>query len=151
MMKQPARSSQEYETYLRLSDFDSSTAGKMHYYVVGYLVGMGRKKRPAQQDIWRDLRSLAYVGLCENSKNLKQYGEAIENCRRALRYDSTDPFAHYLLGLNYAYEAESTGSLEMLAAAGRSFRTMLEINPDLKEAKYARENLEEIDRVLRAR
>lgn len=149
MKKQAAESSAEYETYLRMSDFDNGMAGKLNYYVVGYLAGLGRKKRASQRDIWEELRSLSYVGLCENAKNLKQFGTAIRHCQRALRYDPTDPFAHYLLGLSYSYEAESTGSLELLAAARRSFRTMLEINPNLKEAAFARENLEEIDRALR--
>jgi tetratricopeptide (TPR) repeat protein len=150
MKKQSALSSSEYETYLRLSDFDNGMAGRLNYYVVGYLAGMGRKKRAAQQDIWLELRSLAYVGMCENSKDLKQYETAIQHCRRALRYDPSDPFAHYLLGLSYSYQAEITGSLELLAAAKRSFRNMLDINPHLKEAAYAKANLEEIDRALRA-
>jgi tetratricopeptide (TPR) repeat protein len=150
MKKQSAASTSEYETYLRLSDFDTGMAGKLNYYVVGYLAGMGRKRRAAQQDIWQELHSLAYVGMCENAKDLKQYETAIQHCRRALRYDPSDPFAHYLLGLSYTYQAELTGSLELLAAAKRSFRNMLDINPDLKEAAYAKANLEEIDRALRA-
>ena len=48
---------QQFNEYLRLSDFDSKLAGKINYYVLGYLVGMGRKKRAAQTDIWRELRA----------------------------------------------------------------------------------------------
>ena len=40
--------SSEYTEYLRLSDFDSKLAGKMNYYVLGYLAGIGKKKRAAK-------------------------------------------------------------------------------------------------------
>ena len=63
----------EYDSYLRLSNFDSKLAGQLNYYVLGFLVGMGRKKRAAQQDIWKDLRSLAYYGMCDSEGKLKHY------------------------------------------------------------------------------
>src|SRR5262249_39556094 len=53
----------EYLEYLRLSDFDSKLLGKLDYYVKGFLIGKGKKTRASQQDIWKDLRSLAYFGL----------------------------------------------------------------------------------------
>jgi tetratricopeptide (TPR) repeat protein len=149
MHGKPAESTPEYLAYLRLSDFDSKLAGKLNYYVGGFLIGYGRKKRAAQRDIWKDLRSLAYFGLCENAKNLKQYNEAIGYCRQAINYDPEDAFAYYLLGLNYAYQAQSAGSLEMLAAAKRSFQQMLDLNPDLAESEFARKNLASIDQALR--
>ena len=33
----------EYTEYLRLSDFDSKLAGKMNYYVLGFLAGSARR------------------------------------------------------------------------------------------------------------
>jgi len=150
MSGKSAESSREYEEYLRLSDFDSKLAGKLNYYVAGYLIGFGRKKRAAQTDIWRDLRSLAYFGLCENCKNLKQYEAAIGQCRKAINYDPGDAFTHYLLALNYAYEGKRTGSLEMLAAARRSFQTMLDLNAEIEQAQFARQNIAAIDQALRA-
>ena len=145
-----AESSGEYQAYLKLSDFDSKLAGKLNYYVGGFLIGFGRKKRAAQRDIWKDLRSLAYFGLCENAKNLKQYDDAIASCRQAIVYDPGDAFSHYLLGLNYAYQAQQTGSLESLAAARRSFENMLNLNADLEEAQFARKNIAAIDSALRS-
>jgi len=150
MSAKPADSSPEYLAYLKLSDFDSKLAGKLNYYVAGFLIGYGRKKRAAQRDIWQDLRSLAYFGLCENSKNLKKYDEAIPYCQRSLAYDPEDAFTHYLLGLNYSYQAQKTGSLELLAAARVSFQKMLTINPDLEEAGFARKNLTAIEGALAA-
>lgn len=150
MSGKPAESTPEYLSYLKLSDFDSKLAGKLNYYVGGFLIGYGRKKRAAQRDIWKDLRSLAYFGLCENAKNMKQFSEAIGYCRQAITFDPEDAFAHYLLGLNYAYQAQAAGSLEMLAAARRSFQQMLNLNPDLAESEFARKNLVSIDQALRA-
>jgi tetratricopeptide (TPR) repeat protein len=150
MSGKPAESSPEYLSYLKLSDFDSKLAGKLNYYVAGFLIGYGRKKRAAQRDIWQDLRSLAFFGLCENSKNLKRYDEAIPYCQRSLTYDPQDAFTHYLLGLNFSYQAQKTGSLELLAAARVSFQKMLTLNPDLEEAGFARKNMTAIDSALAA-
>ncbi|MBA3973122.1 MAG: hypothetical protein C0504_02755 [Candidatus Solibacter sp.] len=150
MSSKPAESSPEYLTYLKLSDFDSKLAGKLNYYMAGFLIGYGRKKRAAQRDIWQDLRSLAFFGLCENAKNLKLYGEAITYCQRSLTYDPGDAFTHYLLGLSYSYQAQKTGSIELLAAARVSFQKMLTLNPDLEEAGFARKNVAAIDGALAA-
>ncbi len=142
------QSIQEYEEYLRLSDFNSKLAGKLNYYVLGFLIGHGKKKRAAQQDIWRDLRSLAYFGICDSYRKLNKYDEAIRYCRRSLSYDPEDPYVHYALGLAYAREAQNAGSLELLAAACKHFRTMLDINPYMAEAEYARKNIASIQGYL---
>src|SRR5262249_14097877 len=86
---------------LRLSDFDSKLAGQMNYYVVGFLVGLGKKKRAAQTDTWRDLRSLAFFGMCDAERNQQHYETAIAYCQKSLSYDQNDPYAHYALGLCY--------------------------------------------------
>lgn len=143
-------SSQEYLSYLRLSDFDSKLAGKMNYYVVGFLVGMGKKKRAAQTDTWKDMRSLAYFGLCDSARKQKEYDSAIGFCQKSLTYDPTDPYVHYALALAYMHKADQTGSLEALAAARKHFHDMLNINSDIAEAQYAKQNLKNIDQVLQA-
>lgn len=141
----------EYTEYLRLSNFDSKLAGQMNYYVVGFLVGLGKKKRAAQTDTWKDLRSLAYFGLCDDERKQSQWEPAIAYCQKSLAYDKNDPYTHYALGLCYAHQAQATGSLETLSAAAQHFRRMIEINGDLEEAKYARANLKSIDDALTAR
>jgi len=138
----------EYGNYLRLSNFESGLAGQLNYYVVGFLVGLGRKNRPAQEDIWKDLRSLAYFGLCDSERKQSLYTQAIEDCQKALTYDSKDPFSHYALAMAYSQQAVSTGNREMIAAALQHFRAMLEIDPDLEQASYARQNIANIERVL---
>jgi tetratricopeptide (TPR) repeat protein/uncharacterized caspase-like protein len=143
------RSVAEYNEYLRLSDFDSKLAGKMNYYVLGFLAGFGKKKRAAQPDIWKDLRSLAYFGICDNQRKLSDYDAAINSCQRALAYDPEDPYVHYALGLVYARKAQVTGQIETLPAARQHFAAMLKLNSDMSEAEYARKNIASIDAALK--
>jgi tetratricopeptide (TPR) repeat protein len=138
----------EYKEYLQLSDFDSKLAGQVNYYVLGFLAGFGKKKRAAQQDIWRDLRSLAYFGICDCERNLANFDAAITSCQKALAYDSKDPYAHYALGLSYMRQAVKTNSIAELGPALRHFQQMLAINPDLGEAEFARKNVANIQQAL---
>src|ERR1035441_6961265 len=84
-----------YDEYLKLSDFDSKLAGKLNYYVLGSLVGMGRKKRVAERDIWNDYHNMAWYGICECERKAANLDTAIADCQKALTYDAKDPFAHY--------------------------------------------------------
>jgi len=138
----------EYGNYLRLSNFDSKLAGQLNYYVLGFLIGAGRKKRAAQHDIWKDLRSLAYFGMCDCENKLKHFGEAIEDCQKALTYDPQDPYTHYSLALAFASQGKRTRDCGMLAAALPHFRSMLQIDPDLEEASYARQDIRNIENYL---
>ena len=142
--------SQEYTEYLRLSDFDSKLAGRMNYYVLGYLAGVGRKKRAAQTDTWRDLRSLAYFGLCDSERKQNHFDLGVAYCQKSLAYDSKDPYTHYALALCYARQGAQSNSREILAAAQKHFQTMLDLNGDLDEAKFARQNLQNIAAFLNA-
>jgi tetratricopeptide (TPR) repeat protein len=143
-----AESVPEYNEYLRLSDFDSKLAGKVNYYVMGFLVGMGRKKRANLRDVWKELRSLAYFGLCDSERRTGEFDLAIQHCQQAVSYDPEDPYAHYALALAFGKKGEQDGTVETYAAARKHFRAMLDINPDLEEAKIARKNVEAIDAVL---
>jgi hypothetical protein len=143
--------SAEYTEYLRLSDFDSKLAGRMNYYVLGFLAGVGRKKRAAQTDTWRDMRSLAYFGLCDAERKQNHFDLGVAYCQKSLAYDSNDPYTHYALALCYAREAIQDGRLETWVAARKHFQVMLDLNADLEEAKFARQNLKNIDDLLKTR
>ncbi len=144
-------STAEYVSYLKLSDFDSKLAGRLNYYVLGYIAGIGKKKRAAQTDTWRDLRSLAYFGLCDAERKQQHYDPAIAYCQKSLAYDPKDPYTHYALALCYMHQAQQANSLEILSSAQIHFRTMLDLNPNLEEAKYARQNLKTIDSAFGSR
>ncbi len=147
---QYARSIPSYLTYLQLSDFDSKLAGQLNFWVRGFLIGGGRKTRASQRDIWKDLRSLAYFGLCDAERKQAHYDRAIPFCQRALSYDPNDPYIHYALGLTYARIAEQTGKLENVATASVHFRRMLALNPDLEQAAGVKKMLDNFDALLRA-
>ena len=138
----------EYLEYLRLSDYESKLAGKVNYYVLGFLAGIGKKKRAAQQDIWKDLRSLAYFGLGDCDRLLSRPDPAIENYLKALGYDKEDPKVHWGLGLALARKAELSGSPETLPEARRYFRAVIELNPHLAEAEQAKKYIAKIDALL---
>ncbi|HEY1755503.1 MAG TPA: tetratricopeptide repeat protein [Bryobacteraceae bacterium] len=140
----------EFSEYLRLSNFDSGAAGRFNYYVMGYLIGFGKKRQASQIDIWRDLRSSAYFGMCNCETKLGSYDSAISDCQKALGYDSEDPMAHYALGLAYMFKAKQTGAMEVVTAARDQFSTMVRLNPDLAEAEIARKNIATLDGVLRS-
>ena len=144
-------SENEYQQYLKLSDFDSKLAGQLNYYVLGYLMGFGKKKRAAQQDIWKDLRSLAYFGLCDAERKQSHFDQAIAYCEKSLNYSSDDPYVHLALGLSLAKKAQQNGIVEMLPAARQHFVAMLNINSDLAEADLARKNIASIDAFMESR
>jgi len=143
-----AEAEKEYSEYLRLSDFQSKLGGQMNYWVRGFLIGGGKKKRAAQQDIWRDLRSLAYFGVGDCERLLLRPDPAIENYRKALSFDKEDPKVHWALGLAFTKKTELTGNLESLPEARTHFATMLQINPNLEEADQARKYIQRIDTLL---
>ena len=140
----------EYRQYLQLSNFDSGAAGKVNYYFAGYLFGMGKKRRAAQADIWKEMHSEANFGLCECEAHQKRFDDAIGSCQRALAFDPADPFAHYRLALTFSEKYNASGGLGLLAAARKHFDTVLELNPDTPEAAKARKYIQNIDNVLAA-
>ncbi len=117
--------------------------------MLGFLIGHGRKSRASVHDIWKDLRSLAYFGLCDCDRQLKHFDQAVQECRTSLTYDADDPRTHYLLGLTLAMQAQATASLGPLAAAEEHFRDMLRLNPDSPEAPDVKKMLASYDQLLK--
>jgi tetratricopeptide (TPR) repeat protein len=143
-----ADANSEYGQYIKLSDFDSKLAGQLNYYVLGSLFGMGRRKHAAQEDIWKDLRSLAYFGICDCQYQLKQYDSAIAFCQKSLSYYRQDPYAHYDLGLAYMHKAVAADSPADLDPALKHFQQVVAINPDLDQARIAKQNIANIQKAL---
>jgi len=138
----------EYDQYLKLSDFDSHLGGQLNYFVLGSLFGIGKKARAGTHDIWSELRSFAWFGICECERRQSQWDQAIASCQRSLSYYANDPYAHYALGLSYMYKANATNSIAELGPAVKHFQIMLAINPDMDEAKYARQDIATIQKAL---
>lgn len=139
---------EEYEKCLKFTNFDPGVAGQLHYYVIGSLIGLGRRHRAAEHDVWKDLRGLAYFGLCDSEKRLKNYDTAIAFCQKSLGYSAQDPFAHYVLGLSIMLKANAENSVPGLDSAVKHLRKVIEINPDIDEAHLAATNINNIQQAL---
>lgn len=148
MRKQCPEAHQEYTEYLRLSDFDSKLAGKINYYVLGYLAGIGRKKRAAETDIWRELQSLANYGLCDCERISKNFDAAIGYCEKALSWDKNDEISHYVLALTFTEKYNESHSVGPLAAAKSHFETVVVLNPQTVQAERSRQYLQKINQLL---
>jgi tetratricopeptide (TPR) repeat protein len=148
----PAAARPEYLRYLDLSDFESSTGEKVvNYWIRGFLIGRGKKRRAAQKDIWNDLRSLTYFGLGDSERLLKNPDEAIAYYNQALKLDPNDPLTHYALGYTFTLKFAQTDSREPLPQAREHFKKVLELNEHLAEADMARTYITEIDAELAKR
>lgn len=142
------RSENQYDQYLSLSDFNSGFGGKLDYYVAGFLFGMGHKKEASQQDIWKQLRGLAYTGLCDCEWMQKKFDTAIGYCQTALRYSPKDLYTNYRIALLFAEKYNADGNVGLLAAARAHFQEVIEQNPYTDEATRAKKYIANIDYVL---
>jgi tetratricopeptide (TPR) repeat protein len=93
-------------------------------------------------------RSVAYFGLCDAERVLQHYVLAIPFCQQSLGLHPQDAFSHYVLGLAYMRLAQSTGDLGQLRIALSHFQQVLTIDPGMREADYARQNISNIQRFL---
>ena len=112
------------------------------------MIGKGKKKRASQQDLWKDLRSLAYFGLGDCERLLSQPDLAIDYYQKSASYDSSDPLIYWALGLAFSGKAEMTQTTEGLSEARAYFLKMLELNPDLTQAERAKKYVARIDAAL---
>jgi tetratricopeptide (TPR) repeat protein len=117
--------------------------------VLGSLFGAGRMVHASQHDIWGDMRSLAYFGICDCEHKLNNFDSAIAYCQKALTYDKKDPYAHYALGISYIQKANAGNDMGALDAALRHLREVIALNPDMAEAKFAQQNIANIEKAMK--
>jgi tetratricopeptide (TPR) repeat protein len=147
-LNQFAVAEHEYKTYLDLSNYDSGKAGKFSYYLLGYTLGVGKKRRAAQADIWRELRGEANLGICDCEALQKNFAEALPYCQKALTYTPQDLWANYRLGTIYIEQSNLNASPALLSAAKTHFQQVIAANPDTEEAARARLYISKIDVAL---
>ncbi len=145
----------EYHQYLALSNFDSKFAGKLNYYVMPFLIGVGTKKRAAQTDIWKELRAQANFGLCDCEWLLKNWDSAIGYCEAALSYNPQDLYSHYRLGILYSQKfnilnlhTTAPNGLDLLVEARKQFNSVIALNSDVDQAANSRKYIQNIDQFL---
>jgi tetratricopeptide (TPR) repeat protein len=151
----------EYQQYLRLTNFNSGAAGQVSYYLAGFVLGMGKRRRAAEQDIWREQQAQANLGICDCEWLQKRDDAAVPYCLKALSLLPSDLWANYRLGLIYVEQAnaktQSQGSgqskdvkdiVSLLNEAKVRFSNVIAANPDTDEATRARQYLTRIDSAL---
>jgi uncharacterized caspase-like protein/tetratricopeptide (TPR) repeat protein len=148
----------EYRQYLQLTSFNSGALGNVNYYAVGFLLGMGHRRRAAQQDIWREQQGQANLGICDCEWMEKKNDAAIPYCEKALSLMPTDLWANYRLGLIYVEKAnagaQGAAALNTQAITGLlrdarlRFTNVVAANPDTDEANRARQYISRIDAAL---
>jgi tetratricopeptide (TPR) repeat protein len=143
----------EYQQYLSLSNFDSSFAGKLAYYVLPF----GAKKRAAQGDIWKQLRAQANFGLCDCEWLQKRLDPAIHYCEAALSLNPGDLYSHYRLGILYSQKfnmanehASAPNELDLLVEARKQFNSVIVLNSEVDQASNAKKYIQNIDQFLGA-
>lgn len=156
-LDEAAAAEAEYHQYLKLTSFNSGTLGNANYYVVGFLLGVGRKHHAAEQDIWREQQGQANLGICDCEWMQKQYDAAIPYCEKALSYMPADLWANYRLGIIYVDQANASAQnaaganvKDLLQAARTRFANVVVANPDTDEANRARQYITRIDAALTA-
>ena len=159
-LNEAADAEAEYRQYLKLTNFNSGAMGNVNYYVVGFLLGMGKKHHAAEQDIWREQQGLANLGICDCESMEKRYDAAIPFCEKALNLMPSDLWANYRLGMIYIEKANSQAQTtntasantenvtDLLKAARTRFTTVVTVNPDTDEAGRARKYIAKIDAAL---
>jgi tetratricopeptide (TPR) repeat protein len=147
-----ANAEAEYRQYLQLTNFNSGVGGQVNYYLAGFLLGMGKKHRAAEQDIWR---------ICDCEWMQKRNDAAIPYCLKALSLLPSDLWANYRLGLIYVEQAnaktqtanaaiskDSGDVVSLLKEAKTRFSNVIAANPDTDEASRARQYISRIDSAL---
>jgi tetratricopeptide (TPR) repeat protein len=159
-LNEAAAAEVEYRQYLQLTNFNSGAMGNVNYYVAGFLLGIGRKRRAAEQDIWREQQGQANLGICDCEWMQKRDDAAIPYCQKALNLMPTDLWANYRLGLIYIEKANAGAQgmggpelsaqdvVKLLSEAKVRFGNVVAANPDTDEASRARQYIAKIDAAL---
>jgi tetratricopeptide (TPR) repeat protein len=137
---------ESYQNYLGLTNFSSSTSGRLAYYLIGF--GLGSRRHADRQIVYAYQRSLAFMGLCECEDKLGSFQRAKDYCQRAIKYDPNEPFARFLLGNVYRDLFNRTKSRDDLLSARDNYTKMVQINPDLELSRNAQNYVDQINRLL---
>jgi tetratricopeptide (TPR) repeat protein len=142
-----AEAREGYRDFLKLTNFSSGFGARLAFHLVGF--GVGSRAHADRQGSYERLRAAGFLGLCLSEGKVGNPLRAREYCGRALKYAPDDPIAYFLLGnVNRDIFNSGRASCDYLRDARASYARMLAINPDLDEAKNARNYLGQIDQIL---
>ena len=134
-----------YREFLKLTNFSSGFGARLAFHLVGF--GVGSRAHADRQGSYERLRTAGFLGLCLSEGKVGHPLRAREYCRRALKYAPNDAIAHFLLGNVNRDIFNTRPSCDVLREARASYTRMLAINPNLDEAKNARNYLAQIGEI----
>jgi tetratricopeptide (TPR) repeat protein/uncharacterized caspase-like protein len=139
-----------YWKYLRMTDFEAKPHEKVMYYLFSTpFTSLFAKRRPTQLAVFRDLRGLGFYGLCVCEQGVENVRQAVQYCEQALKYSQNDPYTQFQLASVYIDRFNATSDCRSILDAQRCFRKVIELNPEIDEAKWAKENLANVEGVLK--
>jgi tetratricopeptide (TPR) repeat protein len=139
-----------YWKYLRMTDFEAKPHEKVMYYLFSTpFSNLFSKRRPTQLAVFRDLRGLGFYGLCVCEQGMENVRQAVQYCERALKYSENDPYTYFQLASVYIDRYNMTSDCRSVLNAQRCFRKVIDLNPELDEANWAKENLVNLEGVLK--
>ena len=144
-----------------MTNFNSGAGGQVNYYLAGFLLGMGKKHRAAEQDIWREQQGQANLGICDCEWMQEREMTPLSSYRlKALSLLPSDLWANYRLGLIYVEQANARtqrqrapqrhgrGRKPAERSQDRTCSNVIAVNPDTDEASRARQYISRIDSAL---
>ena len=140
------RAEDAYDSYVELTNFATPFYQKIAFF--GGLGLGGARNRPDRPLNYAYQRCLAFMGLCECQDMLGNRQHAIESCQKAIRYDSNDPIAYFLLANVYSDLFNQVPRREYLLSARTNYVKMIQINPNMEQASHAKGYVEQIDQIL---
>jgi tetratricopeptide (TPR) repeat protein len=149
-IKTLAAARENYWKYLRMTDFEARPHEKVMYYLFSTpFTNLFSKRRPSQLAVFRDLRGLGFFGLCVCEQNSDNFSQAVQYCERALTYSQNDPYTWFQLGTVHADRCNVNSDCRSILDARKCFRKVIELNPEIDEATWARKTLENLESVLK--
>ena len=136
----------DYRAFLDLTNFSTGLGARLAFQFIGF--GVGSRNHADRQAAYDGLRTAGFLGLCICEARVGNPLRAREYCERSLEHSPRNPIAYFVLGNVNRDLYNERQSCDYLKAARASYRKMLDINPDLDEAKIARTILADIDRVF---
>jgi tetratricopeptide (TPR) repeat protein len=138
--KQYAEARDAYRDYVRLTNFDSTPAEKIGFYLLGNpFTNAFSKKRPTQRQVYNDQRNIGFFGLCNSEHRLGNLVRAQAYCRRALEYDPADSYSLMELGrVCVEIYMANRANREPLLTARQNFEKVVSLYGDTAEADQAR-------------
>jgi tetratricopeptide (TPR) repeat protein len=136
----------DYREFLALTNYSTPAYEWLAFHFIGF--HLGSRRHADRQPAYDALRSAGFLGLCLSEHKVGNPLRARDYCERALKHAPNDPIAYFLLGNVNRDLYNQSQACEYIKTARANYEKMIRLNPDLDEAKNARNYLVQIDGIL---